>query len=113
MFATTLAYMLDNLFGFGKYRFGLSAVIDLVPGLGNIIDTLLSMYIVWIAQEMKIPKTLIAKMLGNIAINFAIGLLPIAGDAVYFLRKVNTKNVKLLKEYISSHHVLEGKMITS
>ncbi len=111
-FASTLAYALDNLFGFGKYRFGLSAVLDLIPWIGDVIDTLLSLYIVWIAVEMKVPKRIIAKMIGNVAINFGIGLIPILGDTVYFLRKVNMKNVALLKQYSSSHHIVEGEIIT-
>jgi hypothetical protein len=110
--ATTLAYMLDNLFGFGKYRFGLSALLDLIPWVGDIIDTLLSLYIVWIAVEMKVPKTIIAKMISNIGINFFVGLIPIIGDTVYFLRKVNMKNLALLQQYTSSQKIIKGEVIS-
>jgi hypothetical protein len=109
--ATTLAYTLDNLIGFGKYRFGLSALLDLIPGVGDIIDTCLSLYIVWIAVEMKVPKIIIARMIGNISINLLVGLIPIVGDTVYFLRKVNMKNVALLKQYISSTDIIKGELI--
>ncbi|HSX09931.1 MAG TPA: DUF4112 domain-containing protein [Candidatus Saccharimonadales bacterium] len=112
-FATTFAYMLDNLFGFGKFKFGLSTVFGLIPWLGDVIDALLSMYIVWIAVEMKAPKTIIARMIGNIAVNFVVGLVPVVGDSVYFLRKVNTKNVNLLKQYASSHHVIQGELVAT
>jgi hypothetical protein len=102
--ATTLAYTLDNFIGIGKYRFGLSAVLDLIPGVGDIIDTCLSLYIVLIAVEMKVPKIVVARMIGNISINLFVGLIPIVGDTVYLLRKVNMKNVALLKQY-SPHSI--------
>jgi uncharacterized protein DUF4112 len=111
--ATALAYMLDNLIGFGKYRFGLSALLDLIPGVGDIIDTCLSLYIVWIAVQMKVPKVVIARMIGNISVNSLIGLIPIVGDTVYFLRKVNMKNVALLKQYAPSpdREIIKGELV--
>jgi hypothetical protein len=99
--ATTLATLLDSQFGIGKVRFGLSAIIDMIPGFGDTIDAILSFYIVWIAIQLKIPISVILKMIYNIAVNFFLGLIPFIGELTYIIRKANMKNVVLLKEYIS------------
>lgn len=99
--ATTLAHTLDNQFGIGKFRFGIAALIDLIPipGVGDMIDTGLSLYIVLLAIELKVPTWIILRMLGNIAINFIFGIIPFLGSIIYFIRKANVKNVTLLKKY--------------
>lgn len=99
--ATTFAFLLDNQFGIGKFRFGLNALLDLIPYLGDSLDAVLSLYIVWIAIKMRVPATILVRMISNIAINFLIGLIPVVGDVVYLVRKVNTRNLYLLKQYTS------------
>jgi hypothetical protein len=81
----------------------LSAVIDLIPVAGDFVDAALSLYIVSIAMQMHVPMHIYIRMLINIAINFLFGLLPIVGDLIYFIRKVNVKNVKLLEDYATRH----------
>ncbi len=107
--ASTLAYLLDNSIGIGKFRFGLSAIIDLIPVVGDFIDAALSFYIVWIAIEMKVPSFVIFRMIINILINFLLGLIPIFGDLIYLIRKVNIKNLKLLKRY--APNIVEGEIV--
>ena len=97
--ATTLAYLLDNRFNIGKMRFGLSAILDLLPGLGDTVVLLLSLYIVLLAMKVSVPKIILARMIGNIAVNYVIGLIPILGDAVYIFHKTNIINLNLLKKY--------------
>ena len=101
-FASLLANALDNSIGIWKFRFGLSAVFDLVPGLGDFIDVFLSLYLVWIALRLNVPKIRIAAMVWNICINFVIGMIPLFGDAVYFFRKTNLKNLKIIQDYVSA-----------
>lgn len=111
IFAASLANLLDNQFGFGKYKFGLSAIIDLIPGVGDIIDAAISFYLVWIAINMKVPGLIIFHMVWNILVNFIIGLIPILGDAAYIFRRVNLKNLKLLQDYANKHNFIEGEII--
>lgn len=97
--ASSLANILDNQFAVGKFRFGYGSLINVIPGIGDCIDAVLSLYIIWIAIRVGIPIGIIMQMIGNIIVNFIIGLIPIFGDAYYFIRKVNMKNVTLLKKY--------------
>ena len=108
--AGAFAELLDNRFSFLGYRFGLNAILDIVPEVGDIAATLLSLYLIWIALKMQLPAGKIAKMLWNIFINFVFGLIPFIGDAVYILRKSNLKNYKILKEY-AERNVIEGKVL--
>ncbi len=97
--ATRLANLLDNRFQVGPYRFGISALINLIPGIGDIIDAILSLYIVWIAFQLEVPASIILQMLGNIALNFVVGAVPLIGDLMYVFRKVNLRNLQLLQQY--------------
>jgi len=107
--ASLLANILDNSFNLFGFRFGVSAVIDLIPGLGDILDALLSFYIVWIAIQMHIPKTKIVEIIWNILFSFLIGLIPLVGDAVYVFYKPNLRNLKILKSF--NNTILEGTFV--
>lgn len=108
--ATLFSNLLDNQFALAGVRVGLNSFFDLIPGFGDIVAALLSLYLVWIAVQMELPKFKIAQMVWNILVNFIIGLIPILGDAVYIFRKANMKNLKILKDY-AKNHPHEGKVI--
>jgi hypothetical protein len=105
--ASVLANFLDNQFEIAGIRFGFSALIDLIPGVGDFLVAALSLYIVWIAWEVGVPSFVILQMIGNIVIFFFIGLIPVLGDALYILRQVNMKNLRLLQKYVPSSYIEE------
>lgn len=107
--ARALTDLLENRFGIGKFRFGLDPIIGAIPILGDLITTGLSLYIVWIGMKIKIPNTKIFQMLGNIVIDYFIGLFPVIGDITDIAFKSNSKNIKILEEYASI--VVEGKLV--
>ena len=108
--ATILAHALDNQFNFFGRKFGLNGVIGLIPVVGDGLAAFLSFYLVWVGLQMNLPGLKITEMVANILINFLVGLIPILGDAVYFLRKPNLKNLKILKEYAKKRSQ-EGEVI--
>ncbi|MGH7203471.1 MAG: DUF4112 domain-containing protein [Candidatus Levyibacteriota bacterium] len=108
--ATVLTTLLDNQFNLFGQRVGLNSLIDLIPGFGDAAAAILSLYLVWIAIEMQLPRIKIAQMLWNILVNFLIGLIPVLGDAVYIFRKANVKNLKILQDYAKKHSG-EGRVI--
>ena len=63
---------------------------------------LLSLYIVLKARSLGAPFGLLLRMLLNIALDSAIGAIPIAGDLFDFLYKANKRNVRLLKRHLES-----------
>jgi hypothetical protein len=81
-------------------RFGLDSLIGLVPGLGDAVTALLSLYIVKRAYELRAPGWLIARMLANTAIDSVLGAIPLFGDLFDFAFRSNTKNIRLLLRHL-------------
>lgn len=79
------------------WRFGIEALIGLVPVIGDGIGALISLYLFIEATRMGAPWRLRGRMLGNILLDFVIGLLPLVGDIGDFAFKANTRNVALLR----------------
>ncbi|HET7582595.1 MAG TPA: DUF4112 domain-containing protein [Candidatus Limnocylindria bacterium] len=99
--AELIAWLLDNSIpipGTGR-RIGLDAVIGLVPGLGDILAGGLGLLIVARAVQRGLPTVVLARMLANVALDFAIGSVPIIGDAFDLWYKSNARNVALLRRY--------------
>lgn len=101
--AGAFATLLDNRFSVFGFRFGINAILDIVPEAGDIVATLLSLYLIWIALRMKLPASKIGLMLWNIFINFVFGLVPFIGDAIYLFRKSNLKNYKILNDFAKNN----------
>jgi hypothetical protein len=93
-------------------RFGIDGLIGLVPGAGDILVTCLSLYLVWIGLKMKLPTIRIMQMIGNVVVNFLIGLLPVVGDATNFFFRANIRNLKILQQY-AKNNVIEGEVLES
>ena len=85
---------------------GLDAIAGLVPVVGDVITAALGAYIVWEAHNLGLPKWKLARMMGNVAFDTAIGAIPIAGDLFDFLFRSNTRNLKIVKRHLDKHHPL-------
>ena len=62
-------------------RFGLDALIGFFPVVGDTITTALSLFIVHEAYQLGAPGHVIARMLGNVALDGVLGAVPLVGDA--------------------------------
>jgi Domain of unknown function (DUF4112) len=96
-----LAWLLDNCFRVPgtKWRFGLEALIGLVPGAGDVVSGFLSLFLLLRAFQFRLPKIVIVRMLANSLLDFTIGAIPLIGDAFDFVFKSNTRNMRLFHEY--------------
>src|SRR5262245_42843832 len=81
-------------------RFGLDALIGLFPGVGDLITTTLSLFIVHEAYQLGAPGHVIARMLGNVALDGVFGAVPVVGDAFDVLWRANRRNMRLLREWL-------------
>jgi hypothetical protein len=77
-------YMVDPLIGL------------VLPGAGDLIGSVLGLYIVGIAVRRRVSPVVIARMLLNLAIDAGIGLVPLLGDIADVAFKANTKNLQLV-----------------
>jgi hypothetical protein len=102
----TLAKLMDNQFRIPgtNFRFGLDAIIGLIPGAGDLTTFGISGFMVFIMAQNGASGAVLAKMILNVLIDTIIGSIPLLGDAFDFGFKSNTKNIKLMKE-----HYLEGR----
>ena len=99
---TLLAKLLDNAFvipGLNR-RVGLDSVIGLVPGVGDAISAALASYIIWEARQLGLPRWKIARMIGNVAVDTALGAIPLAGDVFDIFFKANQRNLRIIHEHL-------------
>jgi hypothetical protein len=78
-------------------RFGLDALLGLIPGLGDGIAFLVSCYIIGAANHLGVPRITIARMGLNVGIDLVLGAVPLIGDLFDVAWKANTRNVELLR----------------
>ncbi len=83
-----------------RFRFGLNSMIGLVPGGGDAVLAGLSLFIVWQARQLGLPKSLLLRMIANVGIEAVGGALPIAGDAFDMVFKANLRNLALLEAHL-------------
>jgi hypothetical protein len=83
---------------------GLDVILDLVPGVGDIAGAALGAYIVWEAKNLGMSKWKMARMAGNVGIDFLLGLIPWVGAIPDFFFRSNTYNLKMIKRHLDKHH---------
>src|SRR3954447_13917392 len=100
-----LAWLMDNSIPIGGgYRIGLDPIIGLIPGVGDLIGTLVSSMIVLQAHRAGIPRPTLLRMVANVAIDSVVGAVPFVGDAFDFAFKANVKNLQLYRESRAGVH---------
>ncbi len=81
-------------------RYGIDGIIGLIPVVGDIIATGLSLWLVHEARALGAPWYVTARMLGNVAFQGVVGTVPIAGDAIDVLFRANMRNARLLRNWL-------------
>ena len=106
-----LAFYLDDLFripGIG-WRFGLDAIIGLIPSVGDTLTSLASFYILFAGVRYGVPKITLLRMAINVAVDYIVGSIPFIGDAFDFFWKSNKMNMELIRKRSTG----KGKSTTS
>jgi hypothetical protein len=80
-------------------RFGIEALIRLVPGIGDAAASGLSCYLLYEAHRLGVPSRIFLRMLLNVAVEGVVGVVPVAGDAFDVAFRANRRNVRLLRDY--------------
>ena len=108
-----LSHWLDGLFripGTG-WRFGLDALVGLIPGVGDTATALASFYILAAGVRYRVPKVTLLRMGLNIGLDYVFGSIPVVGDLFDVAWKSNQRNVALLRERatVSAPDAKKGK----
>jgi hypothetical protein len=103
-----LATLMDTAFVVPgtQFRFGLDALIGLVPGIGDAISTAISLFVVSEARALGAPTWLIARMIGNVALDGVVGAVPLVGDVFDVAFRANRRNMALLRDHLDQ---VEGR----
>lgn len=79
-----------------KLKFGLDAILGLLPGIGDLGSAAISAYLLRAASRLGVPMVVQLRMLLNIFIDTMLGLVPIVGDYLDILFKSNVRNANLI-----------------
>ena len=96
-----LSQWMDAVFripGLG-WRFGLDALLGLVPWVGDTATSLVSLYILAAAARYRVPRITLIRMALNIILDVTVGALPVVGDLFDVWWKSNVRNVALLERH--------------
>jgi hypothetical protein len=96
-----LAKLMDGQFRVPgtEIRFGLDAIIGLIPGAGDFSTFLISAYMLTVLAKNGASGFVLSRMVLNIVIDALIGSIPVAGDLFDFVFKANQRNMKLMHEH--------------
>lgn len=99
-----LTKLLDSCFYIPgtSLRFGLDPLLSLIPFVGDTTSAALSGYIMVIALQLGAPLSVIGRMVLNIVVDMVVGFIPLLGDLADFGLKANTRNMRLLEDYLQN-----------
>ena len=100
--AETLVRLLDDGLTIPGTRigFGLDALLGFIfPTLGDAATGLGSLALLVLAFQMRVPKVVILRVVGNILLDVLVGCIPLFGDAFDLFWRSNRRNLRLLQRY--------------
>ena len=98
-----------------NYRFGLDAIVGLVPVVGDLIAAAMGSWLIWEGKNLGMSRFQLWRMAGNIGVDTALGMVPLVGDVFDLAFRSNTRNLRIVKRWLDKHHpetmVVEGEVI--
>jgi hypothetical protein len=97
-----LTRLMDTAFripGIGL-RVGWDPIIGLIPGVGDLVSTALSAYIIYLAARFRLPAKALSWMIFNITLEGVVGTIPFAGDLFDAWYKSNLRNLAILEQHL-------------
>lgn len=111
---TRLSWLMDDVFKIPglNWRFGLDAIVGLIPGFGDTATSLASFYILASAVRYGVPRITLLRMGVNVGIDYLLGSFPLVGDVFDAWWKSNQMNLELLRKRatVSRNEARQGKI---
>ena len=103
---TLIADLFDQAFRVPgtSWRFGLDAIIGLIPGAGDLVGSLVGLYGILVARQLGAPASIQGRMLLNLGIDALVGAVPFLGDLFDFAFKAHVRNRVLLERWLQQPH---------
>ncbi len=83
-------------------RVGLDAILDLIPGVGNLAGAAVSLTLIARTLQYGPPPSLVSKMLSNVLVDVLLGAIPVVGPLADVWFRANELNAKLMKDFLLS-----------
>jgi hypothetical protein len=108
-----LAQLMDSIFRVpgSRIRFGMDALIGLIPGIGDLVTSFVSLYLLSAARQFGVPRVTLLRMALNVVIDLVLGAIPFIGDAFDLFWKANQRNLALLRKHAAATP-LEARRLT-
>lgn len=87
-----------------QQKLGLDVILDFIPGVGPSIAAAMGLYMAWEARNLGMSKATMARMAGNVGVDWALGMIPFVGAVPDFFFRSNTRNLRIIKRYLDKHH---------
>ena len=96
----TVAHVFDDLVRVPgtEFRVGIDPLLGAIPGVGDVLSTGLSLYVVLESARLGVSFTTLLRMLANITIDAAVGAIPVVGSIFDAVWKQNKRNLELAIE---------------
>ena len=97
------ARLLDSAFQIPgtNFRIGWDGLIGLIPGVGDAVTGVLAAGLVARAAHLGVPNRVLFRMVANVAVDIALGAVPVLGDLFDIAWKANQRNVRLLERHVA------------
>lgn len=95
-----ISRLLDTQFELRGIRFGIDPILGLFPGIGDLITSALSFYLIHLAWQLHAPPVLLFRMGLNVMMDNLMDLIPFIGNVFDFFWKSNERNLRLLEKYL-------------
>ena len=83
---------------------GLDVILDLVPIAGSTVAAALGAYMAWEARNLGMSKWHVARMAGNVGVDWMLGLIPWVGAIPDLFFRSNSRNLQIIKRHLDQHH---------
>lgn len=93
---------MDSKFEAFGFRFGIDALIGLVPVVGDWIGVFTSLYLISEAANLGVGRATLVRMGINVAVENIIDMIPLLGNVFDFYWKANDRNMELLERHLQN-----------
>ncbi|TKD50716.1 DUF4112 domain-containing protein [Sphingomonas baiyangensis] len=101
-----LEHLLERLFvvpGLPK-PIGADTLLGLLPVGGSFVGAAFGAYMVWEARNLGMSKAQMARMMGNVGVDWLLGLIPLVGIIPDYFFRSNTRNLRIIRRHLDRHH---------
>jgi len=112
---TLLTQLFDQAFRVPgtSWRFGLDAILGLIPGAGDLVGALVGAYGILVGRQLGAPSAVQGRMLLNLAIDAIVGAVPLLGDLFDFAFKAHVRNRVLLERWLAQPRATHRTSVAS